>query len=81
MLEGQGGSWPGPLAPSPSRMPPQDWEPEPASTNDPTSPHAGRLLLLRGISGTFRPGVLSALMGASGAGKTVRGLRFVWPEC
>lgn len=35
-------------------------------------PHAGRLLLLRGISGTFRPGVLTALMGASGAGKTVR---------
>ncbi|KAL4440309.1 hypothetical protein ABPG75_003310 [Micractinium tetrahymenae] len=33
-------------------------------------PHAGRLLLLKGITGSFRPGVLTALMGASGAGKT-----------
>ncbi|PRW60703.1 Pleiotropic drug resistance 1 [Chlorella sorokiniana] len=33
-------------------------------------PHAGQLLLLKGISGSFRPGVLTALMGASGAGKT-----------
>lgn len=32
--------------------------------------HAGQLRLLRGISGVFRPGVLTALMGASGAGKT-----------
>lgn len=32
-------------------------------------PHAGQLLLLKGISGSFRPGVLTALMGASGAGK------------
>ncbi|KAA3470383.1 pleiotropic drug resistance protein 1-like isoform X2 [Gossypium australe] len=29
-----------------------------------------RLLLLRGITGAFRPGVLTALMGVSGAGKT-----------
>ncbi|GAB4842032.1 transcription factor [Ancistrocladus abbreviatus] len=29
-----------------------------------------RLELLKGISGTFRPGVLTALMGVSGAGKT-----------
>eukprot|EP00268_Persea_americana_P017565 TRINITY_DN1848_c0_g1_i2.p1 TRINITY_DN1848_c0_g1~~TRINITY_DN1848_c0_g1_i2.p1 ORF type:complete len:1048 (+),score=151.55 TRINITY_DN1848_c0_g1_i2:75-3146(+) len=29
-----------------------------------------RLLLLKGISGAFRPGVLTALMGVSGAGKT-----------
>ncbi|XP_042517441.1 pleiotropic drug resistance protein 1-like isoform X2 [Macadamia integrifolia] len=29
-----------------------------------------RLLLLRGVSGAFRPGVLTALMGVSGAGKT-----------
>ncbi|CAI0420438.1 unnamed protein product [Linum tenue] len=29
-----------------------------------------RLELLKGVSGTFRPGVLTALMGASGAGKT-----------
>ncbi|GMI82035.1 pleiotropic drug resistance 12, ATP-binding cassette G40, PLEIOTROPIC DRUG RESISTANCE 12 [Hibiscus trionum] len=29
-----------------------------------------RLVLLRGISGAFRPGVLTALMGVSGAGKT-----------
>lgn len=30
----------------------------------------GELELLKGISGVFRPGVLTALMGASGAGKT-----------
>ena len=29
-----------------------------------------RLELLKGISGSFRPGVLTALMGVSGAGKT-----------
>ncbi|KAI7986390.1 Pleiotropic drug resistance protein 1 [Camellia lanceoleosa] len=29
-----------------------------------------RLMLLKGISGAFRPGVLTALMGVSGAGKT-----------
>lgn len=29
-----------------------------------------KLELLKGISGTFRPGVLTALMGVSGAGKT-----------
>lgn len=29
-----------------------------------------RLLLLKGISGSFRPGVLTALMGVTGAGKT-----------
>jgi ABC-type multidrug transport system ATPase subunit len=28
------------------------------------------LELLKGITGAFRPGVLTALMGASGAGKT-----------
>jgi ABC-type multidrug transport system ATPase subunit len=28
------------------------------------------LLLLKGVSGSFRPGVLTALMGVSGAGKT-----------
>jgi ABC-type multidrug transport system ATPase subunit/ABC-type multidrug transport system permease subunit len=33
-------------------------------------PHAGQLLLLKGITGSFRPGILTALMGASGAGKT-----------
>ncbi|XP_077211753.1 pleiotropic drug resistance protein 1-like isoform X1 [Tasmannia lanceolata] len=32
--------------------------------------HEDRLLLLKGISGAFRPGVLTALMGVSGAGKT-----------
>ncbi|KAJ0986405.1 hypothetical protein J5N97_004761 [Dioscorea zingiberensis] len=30
----------------------------------------GRLQLLRGITGAFRPGILTALMGVSGAGKT-----------
>lgn len=30
----------------------------------------GKLELLRGVSGSFRPGVLTALMGVSGAGKT-----------
>src|ERR1043165_3541931 len=30
----------------------------------------GRLELLRGVSGSFKPGVLTALMGVSGAGKT-----------
>ncbi|KAL6633629.1 hypothetical protein ACP70R_026300 [Stipagrostis hirtigluma subsp. patula] len=29
-----------------------------------------RILLLKGVSGAFRPGVLTALMGVSGAGKT-----------
>lgn len=29
-----------------------------------------RLVLLKGVSGVFRPGVLTALMGVSGAGKT-----------
>lgn len=29
-----------------------------------------KLLLLKGVSGAFRPGVLTALMGVSGAGKT-----------
>lgn len=31
-------------------------------------PHTGALRLLKDISGVFRPGVLTALMGASGAG-------------
>jgi hypothetical protein len=38
----------------------------------PGNPHARRLLLLRGISGRFAPGVLTALMGPSGAGKVRR---------
>ena len=50
----------------------------PVAKNIPTSdsriqkegPHAGQLQLLHDISGSFRPGVLTALMGASGAGKT-----------
>lgn len=29
-----------------------------------------RLVLLNGVSGAFRPGILTALMGVSGAGKT-----------
>ena len=29
-----------------------------------------KLVLLKGVSGAFRPGVLTALMGISGAGKT-----------
>ncbi|KAJ8773505.1 hypothetical protein K2173_005751 [Erythroxylum novogranatense] len=32
--------------------------------------HEDRLQLLKGVSGAFRPGVLTALMGVSGAGKT-----------
>jgi ABC-type multidrug transport system ATPase subunit len=32
-------------------------------------PHAGQLMLLKGITGSFRPKVLTALMGASGAGE------------
>lgn len=35
-----------------------------------SGPHAGQLRLLKDISGVFRPHVLTALMGASGAGKT-----------
>jgi ABC-type multidrug transport system ATPase subunit len=31
---------------------------------------SGELQLLKKISGAFRPGILTALMGASGAGKT-----------
>lgn len=38
--------------------------------SDPSDPHSGRLLLLKGITGSFRPKVLTALMGSSGAGKT-----------
>lgn len=33
-------------------------------------PHTHHLMLLHHVSGVFRPGVLTALMGASGAGKT-----------
>lgn len=33
-------------------------------------PSEDRLVLLKGVSGAFRPGVLTALMGVSGAGKT-----------
>ncbi|XP_015580484.2 pleiotropic drug resistance protein 1 isoform X2 [Ricinus communis] len=32
--------------------------------------HEDKLVLLKGVSGAFRPGVLTALMGVSGAGKT-----------
>ncbi|KAH9780878.1 ABC transporter G family member 40 [Citrus sinensis] len=32
--------------------------------------HEDKLVLLNGVSGAFRPGVLTALMGVSGAGKT-----------
>ena len=32
--------------------------------------HDDKLVLLNGVSGAFRPGVLTALMGVSGAGKT-----------
>jgi len=30
----------------------------------------GQIVLLKGVSGAFRPGVLTALMGVRGAGKT-----------
>jgi len=36
-----------------------------------SGPHAGMLRLLKGINGAFRPGVLTALMGASGAGNHI----------
>ncbi|KAI3429335.1 hypothetical protein D9Q98_005430 [Chlorella vulgaris] len=42
--------------------------PDPADGDE--GPHASQLLLLKGITGSFRGGVLTALMGASGAGKT-----------
>ena len=45
----------------------------PEGSDAESGPHAGQLLLLKGITGSFRGGVLTALMGASGAGKTVRG--------
>jgi len=32
--------------------------------------HEDKLVLLKGVSGVFRPGVLTALMGVTGAGKT-----------
>lgn len=35
-----------------------------------SGPHAGQLRLLKGIDGAFRPAILTALMGASGAGKS-----------
>jgi ABC-type multidrug transport system fused ATPase/permease subunit len=42
----------------------------PEGSDKQEGPHAGQLLLLKGITGSFRAGVLTALMGASGAGKT-----------
>ncbi|KAK2077910.1 hypothetical protein QBZ16_003778 [Prototheca wickerhamii] len=45
---------------------------DPAKANDPGAEgqHVGKLRLLKNIDGVFRPHVLTALMGASGAGKT-----------
>lgn len=40
-----------------------------AAAADPSAA-AGQLQLLKGINGAFRPNILTALMGASGAGKT-----------
>ncbi|CAI5468189.1 unnamed protein product [Closterium sp. Yama58-4] len=42
----------------------------PAELKDKNGPPGQRLQLLRNVSGVFRPGVLTALMGVSGAGKT-----------
>ncbi|CAI5979034.1 unnamed protein product [Closterium sp. NIES-64] len=42
----------------------------PAELKDKAAPPGERLQLLRNVSGVFRPGVLTALMGVSGAGKT-----------
>ena len=54
-------------SPPPPTPPPQGAvKDEAQSTSE--GPHADRLVLLRNISGSFRPGVLTALMGASGAG-------------
>eukprot|EP00887_Chlorella_sp_A99_P000995 scaffold5.g995.t1 len=48
---------------------PKDADPERADVPS-EGPHARQLRLLAHVSGTFRPQVLTALMGASGAGKT-----------
>ncbi|CAI5489180.1 unnamed protein product [Closterium sp. Naga37s-1] len=42
----------------------------PAELKDKAAPPGQRLQLLHNVSGVFRPGVLTALMGVSGAGKT-----------
>ncbi|CAI5979036.1 unnamed protein product [Closterium sp. NIES-64] len=42
----------------------------PAELKDKATPPGERLQLLRNVSGVFRPGVLTALMGVYGAGKT-----------
>ena len=46
-----------------------------AGSDDPE--HSRQLLLLKGITGSFRPGVLTALMGASGAGAALFEVRSV----
>jgi len=62
------------LLPSPPACPPARLQGfDSTGSNEAGDLHAGRLLLLKGISGSFRPGVLTALMGSSGAGKTVSG--------
>ena len=46
------------------------WVDMPAEMRAEGMPHDARLQLLRNVSGAFRPGVLTALVGVSGAGKT-----------
>ena len=42
---------------------------------------SGELELLKGIYGVFRPGVLTALMGASGAGSALLVVVVYWHSC
>jgi ABC-type transport system involved in cytochrome bd biosynthesis fused ATPase/permease subunit len=58
-----------PPTPHPTHTHTQDAA-HPEGSDKQEGPHAGQLLLLKGITGSFRAGVLTALMGASGAGKT-----------
>lgn len=55
-------------APAPVPLSPQDADKSRADVPS-SSPHAGQLRLLKGIDGVFRPSILTALMGASGADK------------
>lgn len=49
-----------------------------SASNASEGPHAGSLLLLKGISGCFQPGAMTALMGASGAGVLLLARPVLW---